>query len=101
MFSHQVLGNILGNITKKRKVACVPAKIPVSLITEGARMAKSLFSLLRMLVIWYSKYTMTYFLLYLTSLKVAAHARMDAHNAKDRIRKTAFERKQEPSSTTI
>ena len=101
MFSHQFLGNILGNITKKRKFACVPAKIPVSLITEGARMAKSFFSLLRMLVTWYIKYTMTYFLLYLTSLKVAAHARTDVHNTKDRIRKAAYERKHKPSSTTI
>ena len=101
MFSHQFLGNILGNITKKRKFACVPAKIPMSLITEGARMAESLFSLLRMLVIWYIKYNTTYFLLCLTSLKVAAHARTDVHNRKDRIRKTAYERKNEPSSTTI
>ena len=97
MFSPQ----FLGNITKKRKFACVPAKIPLSLIpanydqdcriTEGARMAKSLFSLLCMLVIWYIKYTMTYFLLYLTSLKVAAHARRDFHNTKDRIQETVCE----------
>ena len=80
MFSPQ----FLGNITKKRKFACVLAKMPLSLIpascdqdcriTDGARMVKSLFSLLRMLVIWYIKYTMMYFLLYLTSLKVTAHA---------------------------
>ena len=62
------LPKFLGNIKKKRKFACVPAKIPLSLIPanydqdcrmmEGAKMAKSVLSLLRMLVIWYIKYTM-------------------------------------------
>ena len=59
-------------------------------------MAKSLFSLLRMLVISYIKYTMTYFLLYLTSLKVAAHAGTDVHNTD-----TEYERQHTNKSTNL